>query len=217
MKTPRLFRPLAAALALTLIPLQAVQAQLSASSARVETGAPLTISLNIPAARQDSAYFAALVGGALYFFDEQGAPSPYRPGVPTPRRLAPGVQGGHTLLALNVPAGLAGSVAFYAAFGQAGVDILSTPGALDTGTLQQVQVEIAAASGGAASGRALYQEHCAACHSANPLHNVDHILRGRDAAVTQRAIEGNRGGMGYLSFLSASQHAGIAAWIANPQ
>jgi mono/diheme cytochrome c family protein len=191
-------------------------AQLSASSGTVSAGQNLSITLDLANARTDSGYLALMYGGAIFFLDENGALSPYQAGAPTPRRLALGTQGRHTLFSLAIPPGLTGTADFYAAFGQSGVDVLATPGALDMASLQHVGVTLTAAAT-SADGRSLYLEHCASCHGSNPLNNVDRILRGRDAATTLQAIATDKGGMGYLqSFITDAEHATIAAWLANP-
>ena len=188
-------------------------AQLSASGSEVAAGDTLSITLNQPTGRTDSVYLALLFGGGIYFLDENGALSPYRVGAPTPRRLANVAAGRHALLSLTIPAGLAGIADFYSAFGQSGVDVLATPGALDMSSLQHVGVTLTAA---AANGKSLYAQHCAACHGASPLGNLDGIRNGSDLTRTKLAIDHDKGGMGYLSFLSDTEHAAIAAWIANP-
>lgn len=188
-------------------------AQLSASGSEVVAGDSLSITLNQPTGRTDSAYLALMFGGGIYFLDENGALSPYRAGAPTPRRLANVAVGRHTLFSLTIPAGLTGTADFYSAFGQSGVDVLATPGALDMSSLQHVGVMLKAAT---ANGKSLYAQQCAACHGANPQGNIDGIRNGSDAARTKLAIAQDKGGMGYLSFLSDTEHAAIAAWIAHP-
>lgn len=192
-------------------------AQLSASGSEVAAGQTLSVTLNLPSARNDSGYLALMYGGAIFFLDENGTLLPYQAGAPTPRRLARGTQGQHTLFSLAIPPGLTGTADFYAAFGQSGVDVLATPGALDMSSLQHVGVTLKAAAAASADGKALYMQHCAVCHGGNPLANADNILAGRDAAKTRQAIVEDTGGMGYLqSFITDAEHAAIAAWIANP-
>lgn len=192
-------------------------AQLSANGSEIAAGQTLTVTLNQQGSRPESAYCAIFFGGSIYFVTETGALSPYQPGVATPRRLASGTVGQHTLFSFAIPAGLVGQADFYSAFGQSGVDVLSTAGALDMTSLQHVVVNLKAATAATANGKSLYVEHCAACHGSNPAQNIDKILRGRDAAVTQQAIAQNKGGMSYLSSLTDAENAAIAAWIANPQ
>jgi mono/diheme cytochrome c family protein len=55
-------------------------------------------------------------------------------------------------------------------------------------------------------GAALYATNCAGCHGALATSSK----RGRTAAQTQAAINGNVGGMGFLSFLTPAQVAAIA-------
>lgn len=191
-------------------------AQLSASGSEVTAGQTLSVTLNLPSARADSGYLALMYGGAIFFLDENGALSSYQAGAPTPRRLASGTRGQHTLFSMTIPAGLVGQADFYSAFGQSGVDVLGTAGALDMSSLQHVGVTLKAAATAGADGKALYAEHCASCHGVNPTQNMDKILAGRDAAKTKQAIVQDKGGMGYLSFLTDAEHAAIAAWIANP-
>lgn len=195
----------------------AALAQLSANGSEVAAGQPLAVTLNLPASRAESVYFAIMFGGGIYFVDEAGALTAYQPGVATPRRLASGPQGRHTLFSMTIPTGLLGKADFYSAFGQSGVDVLATAGALDMASLQHVDVTLKAATAtAAANGKSLYGEHCALCHGANPLSNIDKIMLGVDAAKTQRAVLADKGGMGYLSTLTDAEHAAIAAWIANP-
>ncbi len=216
-------RPARAALALALCGLLGIAAaassafaQLSASAGSVSAGQNLTVTLDLANARADSGYVALMFGGGIYFLDENGALQPYQAGAPTPRRLAQGGAGRHTLFSMTIPAGLAGQADFYTAFGQSGVDVLATPGALDMSSLQHVGVTLTAAAA-SADGKALYMQHCAVCHGGNPLANTDNILAGRDAAKTRQAIVEDTGGMGYLqSFITDAEHAAIAAWIANP-
>lgn len=191
-------------------------AQLSASGSEVTAGQTLSVTLNLPSARADSGYLALMYGGAIFFLDENGALSPYQAGVPTPRRLASGSRGQHTLFSLAIPSGLTGTADFYSAFGQSGVDVLATAGALDMSSLQHVGVTLKAAASTTPDGKVLYAQHCASCHGVNPLYNAERILNGRDAVKTQEAIIRDKGGMGYLSFLTDAEHAAIAAWISNP-
>jgi hypothetical protein len=60
------------------------------------------------------------------------------------------------------------------------------------------------------TGRGLYGTYCASCHGAlgTPWN--------ASAATIQRAIQGNRGGMGRLSGLSVTNLQDIAAYMANP-
>lgn len=58
----------------------------------------------------------------------------------------------------------------------------------------------------ALDGAALYATNCAGCH--NPLASSD--VNGRTAALIQAAINGNAGGMGFLSFLTPAQVQAIA-------
>jgi mono/diheme cytochrome c family protein len=211
----RLHRVIWAACGLLGIAAGSALAQLSANTGEATAGQALSITLNLPHSRTDSGYLALMFGGATYFLDENGTLVPYQPGVPTPRRLASGAAGQHTLFALTVPAGLAGTADFYSAFGQSGVDVLAMAGALDMSSLQHVSVTLKAAAA-TADGKALYAQHCAACHGVNPSYNIDRILTGRDAAKTQLAIAQDKGGMGYLAFLTDAEQAAIAAWIANP-
>jgi mono/diheme cytochrome c family protein len=65
----------------------------------------------------------------------------------------------------------------------------------------------------AIDGAALYASKCASCHSA-----INAISRmpasSRNAADFRRAINANRGGMGFLSTLTDAQLQAIAAAIA---
>lgn len=219
-------RRLSAALAAGLLLFPSLSAaHLSASQSQVAAGQTLSINLHTASPRSDSGFFALAFGGGVYFFNEQGGLVPYQAGTPTPRRLAPGVSGQQNLLSLTMPAGIVGNLAFYTVFGASGGDILANPAVLDLGTLESVAVTVSAGSAPVptptptpvATGKSLYQQHCAACHDSNPLNNVDNILRGRDAEVTKRAIERDKGGMGYLSGLSDAEHLAIAQWLSNPQ
>lgn len=217
-KLPKFFsKHLSALLGLTGIAIAATSAfaQLSANSSEVTAGQTLTVTLNQTSARSESAYFAILFGGGIYFVDENGGLSAYQPGVATPRRLSSAAQGVHTLFSFTLPAGLVGTADFYSALGQSGVDVLGTSGALDMSSLQHVSVALKAATE-TPNGKSLYAAHCASCHGVNPAYNLSHILNGRNVAQTKQAIAYDRGGMGYLSFLTDAEHTAIAAWIANP-
>ncbi len=56
----------------------------------------------------------------------------------------------------------------------------------------------------ALDGAALYAQYCNSCHGSSK--------RGKTAAAIQSAIDKNRGGMGFLNFLTPDQIAAIAAW-----
>ncbi len=66
-------------------------------------------------------------------------------------------------------------------------------------------------------GKSLYITHCAQCHGENPAFNIDDILRAANPASTRSAINRNKGGMGYLNFLSDADLQAIADFVQNPQ
>lgn len=203
-------------MAAALLP-TAAQAQLAANAPQVAGGETLTLTLTLPAARSDSGYLATAIGNTFYFFDEQGVPSPYQPGKITPRRLASGSKGGQTVLSLPIPAGINMALTFYSVFGKAGVDLLAN-GNFDPISLYGTTVQLVAskATTTPSSGKLLYVQYCADCHGNNPLSNIDRVLLGRDAGTTSRAIQNNRGGMGYLSTLTGSEVQAIADYINKP-
>lgn len=75
------------------------------------------------------------------------------------------------------------------------------------------------------AGKALYLTSngapltCASssCHGPDPTRDKSNILNGRNASAIQQAINGDSGGMRFLSsYLNATDIANIAAYIANP-
>ncbi|BCG63593.1 MAG: hypothetical protein methR_P1321 [Methyloprofundus sp.] len=67
------------------------------------------------------------------------------------------------------------------------------------------------------NGRDLYITHCSQCHGTDPRQNISKISRGTNPASSRRAINRNKGGMGYLNFLSDTELQVIATFIQNPQ
>jgi len=63
----------------------------------------------------------------------------------------------------------------------------------------------------AASGQSLFSQHCAGCHG-----SPNNIRSAGSAANTRSAINRNKGGMGYLNFLTDAQLNDIAAYVQNP-
>lgn len=57
------------------------------------------------------------------------------------------------------------------------------------------------------NGKTAFVTHCASCHSAG---------ESRNWSKTRSAINGDKGGMGYLSPLSDAEISDIAAYLANP-
>lgn len=76
--------------------------------------------------------------------------------------------------------------------------------------------QVGAANSPLAVGSQLYANNCAACHGNDSSRSRSGISRTADPVATRNAINGNRGGMGYLSFLSDTELANIAAYIQNP-
>jgi mono/diheme cytochrome c family protein len=65
----------------------------------------------------------------------------------------------------------------------------------------------------AIDGAALYSANCASCHGAiNAIRSMS--ASNREAADFRRAINANRGGMGFLASLTDAQLQAIAAAIA---
>jgi hypothetical protein len=62
-------------------------------------------------------------------------------------------------------------------------------------------------------GKDTYDFACSACHGVNPLGNIDGILSAKIPGLTQNAINGNKGGMGALAFLTAADIQDIADYI----
>jgi hypothetical protein len=153
-------------------------------------------------------YLGAMVNNALVLFNEQGAMVPYVSGAVTPPRLLNPAAGTHNLLTITAPEGFYADVTAYQVLGTPGTDLLA--GNYDASTLREIRLKFSM------NGGALYAQHCASCHEADPTTNKYHILRGVDAAVNTNAIRTNMGGMGYLSTLSADEINAITTWIQNP-
>lgn len=187
-------------------------AQLTADRTGANPGDLLQLDLTLPAARGDSLYLAAALGGNYYFFNEQGDVSAYHPDTPTPRRAAGAAAGRQTVLEFTVPEGLDAPVTFYAAFGQSGADILKTAGALDMSSLKSLDFDLTAIPGGPS-----YAANCQSCHDYDPAANVNNILAGKSAAKIKAAIAANKGDMGQLSYLSQREIAAISYWIQSPR
>jgi len=105
---------------------------------------------------------------------------------------------------LNLPAGTYNwKVASNSGYGQAGFE----------GSFQ-----IGASNSAQAVGGQLYATNCASCHGNNPVtQGRNSIQRGVNPMATRNAINGNKGGMNFLGFLSDTELANIAAYIQNPQ
>lgn len=197
----------------------AALAQLVANKSEVGPGDTLTITLHSSSMRSDSGYLAVQAAGSFWFVNESGALVPYQPGRITPRRMNGAATGQQPIFSFSVPAGLDLPVTFYSAFGRDSVDLLGTAGAVDMSSLQSVNVTIKPASiapGAGANGKSLYALHCASCHGANPAAGKYNIAAGKSATLTKHAIQLDIGGMGFLNFLSDSEHAAIADYIKNP-
>ena len=65
----------------------------------------------------------------------------------------------------------------------------------------------------AAVGGKLYADNCATCHGNNPRMGRDGIENAQSAEAIRQSINNNRGGMGFLNFLSDAELANIAAYI----
>lgn len=67
------------------------------------------------------------------------------------------------------------------------------------------------------NGKDLYVVNCVACHGANPMQGINGIRLAVDPNQTRSAINRNKGGMGYLNFLTDSELQAIADYVKNPQ
>ena len=77
---------------------------------------------------------------------------------------------------------------------------------------------IAGAASPESEGASTYAEHCAACHGNDPFNRGrDGIGGAIDPNRTRSAINSNKGGMGFLSFLSNQSLSNIASFLQNPQ
>lgn len=176
----------------------------------LHAGDTLQLTYQADRASDKALYLGAMVGSTLYVFDEQGAAVPYAPGAATPARLPRPAAGTHNLLTFKVPDGFTGDISAYQVLGNAGTDLLA--GNYDGSTLREIKLRFVTGL----NGGALYQQHCASCHDADPAANKYNILKGVDASVSSNAIRANKGGMGYLSTLTADEINAITAWIQNP-
>jgi hypothetical protein len=106
------------------------------------TGTALNLKYQTASTRGDSLFVAAVVGGAqIFFFDENGQAQTYQPGQPTPYRLrSVAANTLNTLVTIDVPAWVDGTVDFYSVFGSGGGDVLANAGALDMSTLEHVSL-----------------------------------------------------------------------------
>lgn len=192
-------------------------AQLSTGRTGANPGDQVRVNLTLGAGETRPLYLAATVGPQLYFFDENGLPAAYQPGVPTPRRLASARAGVNTLLTLSVPEGVNTRLTFYSVFGRADVpsavpaDVLA-PGMADLATLQALPLEITAIPGGPN-----YAMYCESCHAYDPVTNQNNIQAGKDPQKIRAAIAQNMGEMGSLAHLSSAQVDAIAYWLQSPR
>ena len=198
----------------------AAYAHLVANKAEAGPGETLTISLHSATARSDAGYLAVQAAGTFWFVNESGALVPYQPGQITPRRMIGATAGQHQqVFSFTVPAGMNLPVTFYSAFGRDGVDLLATTGAVDMSTLESVNVTLKSTTTqpiGTANGKSLYALHCASCHGANPASGKYNIAAGKSATITKHAVQLDIGGMGFLNFLTDTEHTAIADYIKNP-
>lgn len=135
------FKPAAVAVAMAFS-MSGAMAALSVSGSGA-TGTTLSVKYAAAETRGDKLFVAAVVGGSqIYFFDANGAAQAYQPGQPTPYRQGY-VKGSKqvTLVTLDVPAWVDGSVDFYTVLGHGGGDVLADTSALDLGTLERVTVQ----------------------------------------------------------------------------
>lgn len=216
-------RGVAALLAVTVVaPAAVVADSFIANAPEIGTGGTLALLYKADTARSDAGYLAAVVGNAIYFIDENGALRPYQAGVATPRRVRGATLGWQTLFKYSPPYGQDLPVSFYSAFGKDNVDLLGTPGALDTSSVRKVDVQLVSRLvsterwGSGPNGGALYSTNCSGCHDADPTMNKNGINNGRNAQSIRNAITADKGGMSYLGFLDAAELAAIAEWIRIP-
>lgn len=74
----------------------------------------------------------------------------------------------------------------------------------------------AGTGGNTSQGAALYSQHCAGCHGADPANGSNKIRNGADPGRISWAISNNRGGMSFLAGqLSDADIQAIAAYIAS--
>ncbi|BCG63588.1 MAG: hypothetical protein methR_P1316 [Methyloprofundus sp.] len=73
-------------------------------------------------------------------------------------------------------------------------------------------------SGNAEKGRDLYQ-NCSSsnCHGSDPQRGQNKIFRATESAKTRSAINRNKGGMGFLNFLTDADLQAISDFVRNPQ
>ena len=75
----------------------------------------------------------------------------------------------------------------------------------------------AATAADAGRGKLLYPSSCSSCHGTDPTRDRNDVMSGANSASKiQRAIDRDKGGMGVLSGLSATDVADIAAYLGNP-
>lgn len=192
------------------------QADLISSISADRTGAnpgdQLSINIDLPDTAGNSVYLAAAVGGGLFFFDENGNPSAYQAGKPTPRRFASAGKGRQNALTMTVPDGVSTDITFYSVLGKGGSDILGAPANIAPSSLSAVKLKLTNIAGGPA-----YAANCQSCHEFDPYTNVHNIQAGKDAAVIKRAIASDKGGMGSLSYLKPAEIDAISFWIQSPR
>jgi mono/diheme cytochrome c family protein len=206
----------------TVVVPAAVADSFMANAPEIGTGSALALLYKADAVRSDSAYLAAVVGNTIYFIDENGALRPYQAGAVTPRRMRGASIGWQTLFKYAPAYGLDLPVSFYSAFGKDNVDLLGTPGALDTSSVRKVDVQLISRLinndrwGSGPNGGALFSTNCAGCHDVDPTMNKNRINNGQNSQAIRNAIAADKGGMGYLGFLDAAELAAIAEWIRIP-
>ena len=66
------------------------------------------------------------------------------------------------------------------------------------------------------TGKTLYSTHCTGCHGIDPTRGKNGIDEATNPRDTREAINRNKGGMGYLNFLTDADLQAIATYVRNP-
>lgn len=203
-----------AALALGISTQLALADSFSVDKTEVHPGETVNLTFVADESRTDDVYVAIPWQGSYLFINEQGALVSYTPGAVTPPRFRGPTPGTHNVLSFVAPTGFYTSLTIYQARGKTGVDLLANSSNYDATSLRSVGVTFAPTPAVIVSGKTLYTTYCAACHNASP--DVKARLGASNATVISNAIRANRGGMSFLSTLTATEVSAIATWLANP-
>ncbi|MBS4098573.1 MAG: cytochrome c [Sulfuricella sp.] len=196
--------------------------ELKANRTALISGETLELTYTSDKAVTQDVYLAiVLADGATFFMDTTGNFPAYKAGAATPARLSKPAAGSHKLLSFTVPEGFTQEISFYVAEGRAGSDILAgdtwnydvDTRRSKTVSFQKRATELDGGSVSASTGKTLYDQHCAVCHS-DPKLNLGFIQRGIDPKKTM-AKNASLVPMKYLSKLSRDEIINIAAYIAS--